>query len=310
RRTIDYLLRRVRELCLSKKAESQKREKGRSTLLKFFFLPPMAIARCGSSPTPVGSYRWIERAILPDAPATLIEPAVSLRVEDDGSVTPELPEEIVFRDGDGGPIRPVAPFFELWAWLQGDTGEIREAPLTPALLEKMKVSLKDVSYEINAANRKVERRTGIGAHSIVARELVNGADHARRELLAFSPHTSGQEPLVFRDEPIPFGFFQALRPVEKEVLVPPNGGIAIDLGTLRVRFTPPKGLVYGPYTATTGPAQEVPPGVYEAPSAQWGRIHEIVPPERRILNWAASWSRYIMMNGSHEDPAPQDGYDG
>ncbi len=278
------------------------------TLLEIFFLPPMAIARVGSSPTPADSYQWNERGLLHDVPATVIEPAISLKVEPDGSVTPELPAEIVFRDCDEGPIRPVAPFFELWAKLQKvETGEIVEVPLTIALLETINAKTSDLFYEINAANRKVERRTGEASHSVVARECVRGDDHAVRELKAFSPHTSGQEPLVLEDRPIPFGLFQVLRPTTRIVRIADHD---VDCGILRVRFTPPKGLVYGPPTATTGPAQEVPPGIYEAPTALWGRIHEIVPPERRILNPKTSWSSYIMMNGSHEDPQPQDGYDG
>jgi Ferritin-like len=279
------------------------------TLLEIFFLPPMAVARVGSSPTPADSYQWNERGLLHDVPATVIEPAISLKVLFDGSVTPELPTEIVFRDDDDhGPIRPVAPFFELWAKLQkSETDEITEVPLTIDLLERFGAGVGDLFYEINAANRKVERRTGDASHSFVAREVIRGNDHIARELEAFSPHTSGQEPLVLQDKPIPFGLFQVLRPVSEIVAIE---DCKVDRGILRVRFTPPKGLVYGPPTAMTGPSQEVPPGIYEAPATQWGRIHEMVPPERRILNPKTSWSTYIMMNGSHEDPQPQDGYDG
>jgi hypothetical protein len=283
-------------------------EKHVDILQEIFFLPPMAIARCGSSPTPVDGFRWIERSILRDSPTTVIEPDISLKVENDGSVTAELPKQIVFRDEESGPIRPVAPFFELWGKFQSvRDGKIYEVPLTSALLHKLKVPLTSVWYEINAANRKVERRTGNPSCGFVARELVNGADHVIRELNAFSPHTSGQEPLVYQDNPILVGFFHVLRPAKGVVKI---GSARIDRDILRVRFTPPKGLVYGPPTATTGPAQEVPPGVYEAPATQFGRIHEIVPPERRILNANTEWSRYVMMTGEYEDPAPQDGYDG
>lgn len=279
-----------------------------NTLLEMFFLPPMAFARCGSSPTPAEAFHWTERSLLQDSPTTVIEPSISLQVENDGKVTPYRHEEIVFRDGDDGPIRPVAPFFELWGKFQSaEDGETYEVPLTSALIESLGVSLQDLRYEITAANRKVERRTGNPACGFVAREIVHGSDHAVRELNAFSPHTAGQEPLVYQDKPIPVGFFQVLRPVVKKTDV---DGTMIDHDILRVRFTPPKGLVYGPPGATAGPAQAVPPGTYEPPATLFGRIHEIVPPDRRILNGNTEWSRYIMMNGSYEDPAPQDGYDG
>lgn len=278
-------------------------------LLEIFFLPPMAIARCGSSPTPADSFKWRADSLVHDAPTTVIEPAVSLRVADDGSVTPTLPERVVLRDGgDNGPIRPVAPFFELWGLFQSAAaGGVYEVALSAALLAERGLSAGDFWYEVTAANRKVQRRTGNASDSVVAREVINGADHQRRGLRGFSPHTSGQQPLVFEHRPIPFGQFQVIRPRRGKSEV---AGETVDCDRLRVRFTPPSGLTYGPPTASTGPAQATPPGVYEAPATQWGRIHEIVAPERRILNGESEWTRYIMMNGSHEDPAPQDGYDG
>jgi hypothetical protein len=279
------------------------------TLLEIFFLPPMAIARLGSGSTPVSSFRWSESATPLDAPSTIIEPAVSLAVEADGTITPFMPKSIVFKDADGS-IRPVAPFFELWARLQSVAdGSIRETPMTLALLSGLKVSLGDLRYEITAANRKAERRTGIASCSFVAHNVVQGNDHEEHELLAFSPHTSGQEPLVYQEQPIPLGTFQVIRPRERQISVGIDHS-SVDCSITRVRFTPPKGLVYGPPAAATGPAPEVQPGVYEAAATQFGRIHEVVPPERRILNGNTEWSRYIMMNGQYEDPPPQDGYDG
>jgi len=48
-----------------------------NTLLEIFFLPPMAVARLGSSPTPLDSFRWTETTT-PQSPAdTVIEPAVT-----------------------------------------------------------------------------------------------------------------------------------------------------------------------------------------------------------------------------------------
>ena len=277
-------------------------------LLKIFFLPPMGVSRCGGSPTPAESFKWRADSLLHDAPATVVEPAVSLVVAKDGSVMPTLPDRIVFREGEDGPIRPVAPFFELWGQFQSAAeGKVYEVALTSAMLADRGMSPGDLWYELNAANRKVERRTGNASDSIVARVVVNGADHLRHELKGFSPHTSGQQPLVYEDNPIPFGCFQVIRPMPGKVEI---GGEVVDRDLLRVRFTPPRGVTYGPPTATTGPAQAVPPGVYEPSVTQWGRIHEIVPPERRILNGQSDWTRYIMMNGSHEDPSPQDGYDG
>jgi hypothetical protein len=278
------------------------------SILELFFLPPMAVARLGSSPTPLASFSWAEANTRHDANETIIEPAVSLRVEPDDSVAPYLPESIEFKDDDGS-IRPVAPFFELWAKLQSDRGGTVEVPVTLDLLHRLGASPHNISYEITLANHKAARRSGDPACAFSARVVVGGDDHVPRELLAFSPHTAGQEPLVRPEHPIPLGTLQVIKPVN------PSSDAAtqhaeVDRSILRVRFTPPKGLVYGPPTAVNGPAPQVMPGVYEAAGIQFGRVHEIVPLERRILNAHTVWSQYIMMNGHFEDPQPQDGYDG
>ena len=271
-------------------------------LLEIYFLPPMAIARLGRAETPSDSFRWTEATTPTEGPRTRVVPDVSLRVDDDGVAEPHLPSAIVFKDADDA-IRPVAPFFELWARVQDARGGTREEAVTPALLSRWRLSLKDIRYEITSANRKAERRTGNAACSFVAREVVVGNDHGRRELKAFSPHTAGQEPLVFQNRPITLGWFQVIRPVDRKSL-------GVDCNVVRVRFTPPEGAVYGPSNAVSGPAPEVPPGVYEDAATQFGRIQEIVAPENRILNDKTPWSLYVMMDGSYEDPPPQDGYDG
>ena len=80
------------------------------TLLEIFFLPPMALARLGSSPTPVESFEWSEDKEFHGGNRTVIKPAVTLEVQEDGSLRPYLPDEIQFKD-EQGRIRPVAPFF-------------------------------------------------------------------------------------------------------------------------------------------------------------------------------------------------------
>jgi hypothetical protein len=271
-------------------------------MLELFFLPPMAIGRVGSSDTPLASFSWAEANTRHDANETIITPALSLRVEPDDSVMPYLPDKIDFKD-EHGRIRPVAPFFELWARIQSCAGKICEVPVTLDLLERLGASPRNVSYDIMLGNHKAARRSGDPACAFSARILVAGDDHGRHILSAFSPHTAGQQPLVRPEHPIPLGTFQVIRPV-------PDERLGVDCSILRVRFTPAAGLVYGPPTAAYGPAPQVMPGVYEAAGIQFGHVHEIVPPERRILNPDTVWSKYIMMNGHFEDPQPQDGYDG
>src|SRR6266852_2574756 len=88
-----------------------------SVIEQIFFLPPMAVARLGGSDTPLASFTWVEDPSTHGAGTTIIEPATSLEVQPDGAVRPFLPIAIQFRDGNL--LRPVAPFFELWAKVQG-----------------------------------------------------------------------------------------------------------------------------------------------------------------------------------------------
>src|SRR5215470_5787231 len=118
---------------------------------ELFFLPPMAVARLGGSDTPMACFRWLEDPSLHGAGLTVITPAVSLAVLANGSVQPFEPAVLQFRDADL--LRPVAPFFELWAQVDG-----KEKPLTLQLLKELGGSLDAIRYSVTAANRKAARR--------------------------------------------------------------------------------------------------------------------------------------------------------
>ena len=261
-----------------------------------YFRPPLAIARVGGSDIPLDSFLWDSDPTIRGAHRTVIRPAVSLEVLTDGSLRPYQPAAIQFRDR--GLLRPVAPFFELWVKLQN--GDSR--PLTLPLLERLGGSLDGIAYSVTVANRKAQRRTGSAACSYIARATVAGSDHERKPLLAFSPHTSGEEPLVFKDHPIPLGLFQAIKPIRRVTT-------DVDLSILRVRFTPGSGQVYGPPTAIAGPASPLPPGDALPPVTLGGPLHEIVPEANRILNPNTPWSSYIASDQGI-DPLPYDSYDG
>lgn len=272
-----------------------------------FFLPPMAVARVGGSPTPVDSYEWQTDHDAHGAAKTVVRPTVTLDVADDGSVSSRLPGEIRFKDNDGA-IRPVAPFFELWATVQdAATGDVTEKPVTTALLAEQGLALDDLHIDAIAANRKAERRTSSPTCAFIGEAQINGADHGRHRLDAVSPRTSGQTPLVAADRPIPLGTVQVIKPSEPGTPVDDHG---VDTSVIRVRFTAPAGKVYSPPSTTSAPASPVPPGVADSARSKYGRIHEIVPEENRILNEGTPWSEYIMLTGQWEDSQPQDGYDG
>jgi hypothetical protein len=261
-----------------------------------FFRPPLAIARVGGSDTPLDSFVWGADPTIHGAHRTVIRPAVSFEVLSDGSLRPYQPAAIQFRDR--GLLRPVAPFFELWVKFANGRCE----PLTPRFLRSRDASTDNVEYTVIVANRKAQRRTGSATCAFIAQAVVSASDCERKPLSAYSPHTSGQEPLVYRDSPIPLGYFQAIRPIERIAM-------DIDLSILRVRFTPARGEVYGPPTAVAGPASPLQPGVALAPATLGGRLHDIVPPQNRILNPNTPWSRYILAERD-DDPQPSDSYDG
>jgi hypothetical protein len=266
-----------------------------------YFRPPLAIGRLGSSETPLECFEWATDVSIHGAHRTVIRPAVTLEVQSDGSLRPYLPNTIRFRDN--GRFRPAAPFFELWARVVGDDGCTTDQPLDLELLRKVGGSPANVEYWITVANRKAERRTQKASCAFIAHLEVSATDHAKKPLLGVSPHNSGEQPLVFRDRPIPLGHFQVIRPTEGHAL-------GVDLSTLRVRFTPAKGEVYGPPTAISGPASPVPPGAHLAAQTLRGRIHEIVPEKNRILNPNTPWSSYVMDAPDQIDPQPSDSYDG
>ncbi len=259
------------------------------SVLEIYFRPPMAIARLGGSDTPLESFIWSEDPTISGAAKTVIEPAVSLGVEPDGSVRPYIPGTLRFRDGEH--FRPVAPFFELWVRYQTPDKVVHDEALTREILGQAGATTESLSYVVTAANLKAARRTGDGANGFQARVEVAGDDHRRHELLASTPRTQGSEPLVRDEHPISLGYFQVIRP---------TGGreLGIDLGGIRVRFTPGRGEVYGPPSATAAPAP--------AP----GHVHTIVKKENRILNPKASWLAYNADYTKFDNPEPSDTFDG
>ena len=269
-------------------------------IVEMFFLPPIAVARVGGSDNPLEAFEWDSDVSTHGTHQTVIKPAVTLDVAADGSVRAYLPNVIRFRDGDQ--LRPAAPFFELWLMLEdGETKEEKRA--TPALLKQFGASLDNLQFSVTVANCKAQRRTGSAACSFIARVDVGGNDHARKPLLAISPNTADQEPLVRPDHPIPLGTFQVVRPAAKVAM-------GIDLAQIRVRFTPARGEVYGPPNAIVGPPSPAQPGEIVARQILPGVLHEIVPERNRILNPNTPWSSYVMNEKGQTDPQPCDSYDG
>jgi hypothetical protein len=281
-----------------------------------YFQPPLAIARLGGSDKPLDNFVWDSDKSIHGGDRTVIRPTTSLRVIEDGSLRPYLPNVIQFRDGNL--LRPVAPFFELWAAVSCEEPERRHGkrdklaklefvPINLNFLESMGVPpdsiLDSFDYTITVANRKAQRRTRKASCAYIARVDVSGSDFERKALSAFSPLNAGEIPLVARDRPIHLGYFQVIKPI-------PHKAMGVDLSALRVRFMPATGQVYGPPTAVAGPASPRPPGEALPRVTLSGRLHDIVPEKNRILNPNTAWSTYANNAPRQQDPQPADSYDG
>jgi hypothetical protein len=245
------------------------------TIQRIFVDPPIAIARLGGSDTPQDAYRWVESRNPRSDGNTVIDPWWTLDVMDDGSVGPRMPTNVRFRDGEL--IRPVAPFFEIWASL-GEAGspssKWRDHPLTPALLRAFGADETAVTILIEAKNRKAARR-------IVNPELVFGTfppisvradDHNVHALLGVNPPDAAI-PMIPRGRNIPLGRIQVMRSRKQPGRATVAWASAVDVEVIRFRFTPARGCFYGPPEAARN-RQGRPPAVdvinaFLDPDAGW-----------------------------------------
>lgn len=216
-------------------------------------LPPLAIARFGSAPTPMDNYEAVVDSANPLGYRTL-RPARTLEVDvDTGEIARAfVPDAVSFTEN--GAVRPVAPFLEVWALVGDETlsdGGRLEA-LTTTLLDEEGASAGDLRWQVQVANLKVMRRTD-DARDAVRADSGEFSDHASHALVGECDHfVSGRT--------IGFGHVQYIRPTA-------------DHPEIRLRFTPPAGRIYGPTRApfpnAPSPDPNVSEAVYDAESGGW-----------------------------------------
>jgi hypothetical protein len=228
-------------------------------LNKIWFYPPLAFARVGPSKSPCDNFNWGPNDITPRGSGkTTISPSRTLYVKDDGNVYSMIPKSISFKDSAGW--KPVCPFFELHGeWSEG--GELFRGPITEEVLGKFGKSNKDLKWRISVANLKPFHFTLVKDDQIFASIELNGNDTIRHDLNGISPGNA-DNPLVPPDKNIQLGSVQLIKTNDQ-------------LPTVRIRFTPPSGLIYGP----TNLLQRT--DVYK------------LPKERLILNERAAWCNFI-----------------
>jgi hypothetical protein len=220
------------------------------TIQAIFVDPPIAIARLGGSRIPLDAYIWVEPGNPRSDGNTVVAPWWSLDVHPDGSVAPRMPTDVRLRDGDL--IRPVAPFFEVWASI-GEPGSPpsrwQDVPLTPALLQEFQLGEAALTFQFDAQNRKAARRVvnddlAFGTYPPVA---VSANDHGVHALSATSP-PGAAVPMIPAGRTIPLGSVQVMRsrrqPKSDDRPAPWQDVVNVEV--IRFRFTPAHGHFYGP----------------------------------------------------------------
>jgi hypothetical protein len=186
------------------------------SILEIRILPPLAIARLGSSSEPLENYDLVVEDPLGHR---TIRPCETLRVDRATGEIAEAytPGEIRFRDGDR--IRPVAPFLEVFARTGADVLE----PLTQDLLKAEGLGPEHLRWTVTLGNIKAFRRTDDVDDKILA--TASFSDHAPHPL-------EGECANFLPGKCLPLGSVQYIKPTPA-------------FPEIRLRYTPAAGLVYG-----------------------------------------------------------------
>lgn len=235
-------------------------------------LPPLALARLGSSPEPLENYELETPDVV--GPRAIV-PATSLRLDPAGNITASCSKgPVQFRDANHL-IKPVAPFFEVFARVDGSDDWV---PLTEELLKQHGLALSAVKWSAHLGNTKIHRRTGKANDKIEA--VVDGInDH--------TVHTLHGKCRNFLDgASVPLGHVQFARPNK-------------DYPGLRLRFTPAHGKVYGTRTEKKDP--NVAGVVYDPLKGKWHEYKESGSPPntlagRSLTNPAQIFAGYDVGN--------------
>src|SRR6478609_477507 len=188
-------------------------------IYELLILPPLAIARFGSSPIPLEAYDLLVPEQDPMGFREIV-PRETLEVDQKtGEITRSyVPELIQFRDGEK--VRPVAPFLEVYA----RTSEKCLEPLTLSILEKEGLNSENLEWKVEVANIKAFRQTGNPNDKV---EATTGTfhDHEIYKL-------NGSCRNFVKEKSIYFGQVRYIKPTK---LFP----------EIRLRFTPAEGKLYG-----------------------------------------------------------------
>ncbi|WP_085026178.1 hypothetical protein [Ensifer aridi] len=220
-----------------------------NTINEIRLLPPLAIGRFGGSAEPMHNF---EAIVSPGVGYRALAPSDTLIVDPNSGeiVALHKPATVRFKDG-AGLVKPVCPFFEVWARFD-DEEELR--PLTTIELVELGLDSSAVSWTVKFANLKILRRTGDPADRIVA-EPPRFSAHIRIPLEGTAPN--------FREGGnVNLGWVQYIKP---------NTAFP----QIRLRFTPPAGLVYGVAVDAIVPKERA---IYDGSRGTWDTHDDQAPP--------------------------------
>ena len=234
------------------------------TIRALRILPPLVIGRLGGAPEPVVNYTLEDDPNNPLGFRRLVAQP-TFQVDPDSGVISSayLPDRVDFTSGPL--IRPVAPFLEVFA----ETSDDRLEPLTIGLLAAHGLTPADVQWRGRFANRKVVRRTTDESDAVLA-DTGWFTDHALQSLSGCCAN------FITPEARIEFGGVRYIAPTEA-------------FPEIRLRFTPAKGLIYGPAAVVDDPDS--------------AGIVAPIPEDRRIYDPAKGWYKYeIPVAIDNDDP--------
>lgn len=265
---------------------------------KIWLYPPLAFARVGGSSVPADNFGWGPDDLRPAGTGRVqLMGSRTLSVGEDGAIVDSSGDE---RDSlqlkDDGGFRPVCPFFELHGEWDGDGGPVT-GPITLEQLKAVGCTLDDAEWKVQVANRKAYRFTRAEEDIVEAECSSTAGTFDQNPLRGWSRRGAGAR-LASEKQAIPMGHVQVIRPTER-------------WPELRVRFTPPAGLVYAPRGLADRLRKEV-PGATEALkaiavspkgrplAALLGELETLnhrwddfsLPEEQCILNPSSEWSTW------------------
>ena len=232
------------------------------TIRELRILPPFAIGRLGSAAEPLDNYTIEGDRENPLGFRKIVSAPTLVVDETSGEILERrVSKEVTFKQD--GCIRPVAPFLEVFAVV----GEDHLEPLTLDLLHRNGLKQTDISWRTRVANRKIFRRTD-DAKDVVTATTDWFSNHAPHRLLG------GCRNFISDDSFVDFGHVRYIKPNDK-------------FPEIRLRFTPARGLIYGPHVTAENPPDPVIAGsraIYDSSKGSWYRFGDEDDEEDEFFN--------------------------